>query len=246
MAHPFEVRAEIDVAASPEDVWDAITTGRGLDAWFMGTSSVEPRLGGAVRTDLGGFSLEATITAWDPPHRFATTTPEGDDGALMAFEYVIEGRGGDRAHLRYVHSGFLAGDDWEQEYDGLKNGDPAYVFKLGEYLQYFRGRVATPIAAYGAAVERDRAFRVFGEALALSGEPQVGAMARFEAEGLPSFEGVVDYVSRDFLGVRTSDAMYRFIHGLGGAVVLGHHVFAEIDREAGERAWQAWVDRSFA
>ena len=245
MAHPFEVRDEIDIDASPEDVWDAITTGRGLDAWFMGTNTVEPRLGGAVRSDLGGFTIESTISTWDPPHHLVTTTAEGEDGALMAFEYVIEGRGGDRAHLRYVHSGFLAGDDWETEYEALKNGEPAYVFKLAEYLEHFRGRVAVPIAAYGAAVDKERAFRVFRDALGLSGDAKVGATVRFEAGGLPAFEGVVDYVSRDFLGVRTADAMYRFIHGLG-SVGLGHHVFAEIDRDATERAWQAWLDRSFA
>ena len=65
-------------------------------------------------------------------------------------------------------------------------------------------------------------------------------------EGLPQIDGVVDYVSPDFLGVRTSDALYRFIHGLGGSVVLGHHIFANVDQKATERAWQSWVDTAFA
>ena len=66
------------------------------------------------------------------------------------------------------------------------------------------------------------------------------------APGLPAIDGVVDYVSAEFLGVRSSDALYRFIHGLGGTVVLGHHIFADVDRRETEQAWQSWVDRAFA
>ncbi len=32
---------------------------------------------------------------------------------------------------------------------------------------------------------------------------------------------------------------YLFIHGLGGAIVLGHHIVAGVDRATSERAWQA-------
>ena len=60
-------------------------------------------------------------------------------------------------------------------------------------------------------------------------------------------EGVVDYVDLPtFLGVRTDDAMYRFIHSgpdRGNVVVLGHHVFAEAaDEKETELAWQTWLN----
>src|SRR6266516_4027784 len=45
-------------------------------------------------------------------------------------------------------------------------------------------------------------------------------------QGLGPIEGVVDYVTAEFLGVRTSTGLYRFIHGLGGSVVVEHHDFA--------------------
>ena len=32
--------------------------------------------------------------------------------------------------LRLVNSGFLAGDDWEAEYDALRKGDPMYLRSL--------------------------------------------------------------------------------------------------------------------
>ncbi|TMB85102.1 MAG: SRPBCC domain-containing protein, partial [Chloroflexi bacterium] len=80
MAKPFEVRAEIETEASPEEAWEAISTGRGMDAWFMGTNEIEPRLGGAARTTLAGFTIESKVTAWDPPHRLVTDSGEGEDG----------------------------------------------------------------------------------------------------------------------------------------------------------------------
>ena len=246
MAHPFEVRKEIEVDATPEEVWEAIATGPGLDAWFMGTNQVEPGEGGAVRMTLPGWSEESTVTVWDPPNRLVTETARGEDGRFMAFEYLIEGRGGGSTVVRLVHSGFLAGDDWEAEYEALKSGDPMYIDKLAEYLTHFRGRTAIPVSAFGPEVDREHMWAVLRETLGLSGAVAEGDQVRFTPEGLAPVEGVVDHVSAETLGVRTSDGMYRFIHGLGGTVVLGHHIYADADQQATERAWQSWLDKSFA
>jgi uncharacterized protein YndB with AHSA1/START domain len=245
MAHPFEVRVERTVNATPEQVWEAVSTAAGLDAWFMGENELEPRLGGAVRTKLHGFTMDSTITTWDPPHRYASTSPEQPDGRLNIFGFEIEGQAGGTTTLRFVHSGFLPGDDWEQEYDALKGGDPAYVAKLVEYIEHFRGRIAVPITLWGPQVSRERAWSAFTEALGVSPEPVVGEPAHFRAEGLPVLDGAIDYVSRDFIGLRTADGMYRFIHGMG-TVALGHHIFQPVDQASTEQAWQAWVDRTFS
>ena len=107
MAHPFEVTDEFEVTATPEEVWDAIATGAGVDAWFMGVNEIEPREGGATRMQFRGSAEEATVTAWEPPTRFASRTPEGEDGAVHAFEYLVEGRDKGSTVVRWVHSGFL-------------------------------------------------------------------------------------------------------------------------------------------
>ena len=36
MTHPFEVRDEITVDATPDEVWEAIASGPGVDSWLMG------------------------------------------------------------------------------------------------------------------------------------------------------------------------------------------------------------------
>jgi uncharacterized protein YndB with AHSA1/START domain len=246
MAHPFEVRKEIEIEATPEEVWEAITTGPGLDAWFMGRNEVEPGEGGKVRMTLPAWTLESTITVWDPPKRLVTDTGKDEDGRLMVFEYLIEGREGGSTVVRFVHSGFLPGDDWETEYEALKRGDPMYFQKLAEYLTYFRGRTATPVDIYGPQVpDREKAWERIRTGLGLPGPVAEGDHVHLTPEGLPQMDGVVDYLSPEFLGVRTSDGLYRFIHGFEGTVVVGHHIFADVDEEATQRAWQGWLDRTF-
>ena len=244
MGSQFEVVAETTVHATPDQVWEAIASSTGMDGWFMGDNDVEPRLGGTVETRLPGFSMRSTITTFEPPHRFVTSSPQSEDGRFDVFSFEIEGRAGGTTQLRLVHSGFLPQDDWEVEYDALQNGDPAYLAKLAEYVEHFRGRRAIPITLWGPQVDKARAWAGFTKALGVGAEPHVGDPVRFRAEGIPDLDGEVDYVTRDFLGFRTADGMYRFIHGMG-TVAIGHHVFVPADRPSLEAAWQAWLDRTF-
>lgn len=47
------------------------------------------------------------------------------------------------------------------------------------------------------------------------------------------------------LELRTSDGLYRFLKGFHGPVVAGHHLFSDIDQQATEQAWTAWLNRVF-
>jgi hypothetical protein len=186
------------------------------------------------------------VTTWDPPRRFVNTGSEGPDGSLHQFDYRIEEQGGGRTGIRYVHSGMLGGD-WEAEYDAMKEGDPMYLHKLVQYLTYFTGRSATPVDALGPQVpDRDRALEGFKGGLGLPDGTAEGDHVRLTPQGLAPIEGVVDYVSPHFLGVRTSDALYRFIHGFDGTVMVGHHLFADgVDKDEAERAWGSWLSDVF-
>jgi uncharacterized protein YndB with AHSA1/START domain len=249
--HEFELREEVTVDATPEQVWEAIATGPGIDAWFMGRNEVEPREGGTVRMTLGGHAEEATVTAWEPPRRFAYRG-EGEDGSFMAFEYLIEGRQGGGTLVRLVQSGVLGGDDWEREYDSLRTGWSMYLRTLAHYLAHFPGRTATPVSAQGPEqADHDRVWEGLTRGLGLPVTVTEGEQARFTLDGA-EHQGVVDAVHRPgsadepiFLGVRTRDGLYRFV-GRGGMVAVGHHVFADVDQQQAERAWQAWLARLFA
>ncbi|WP_213450635.1 SRPBCC family protein [Rhizomonospora bruguierae] len=243
MGHAWEQHDEVEVDATPEQVWQAIATGPGYDSWFMGRTEVESGEGGAVRTDMGGYVMESTITAWDPPRRFAYRENEGPDGRFVAFEFLVEGRERGSTVLRMVSNGFLPGDDWEAEYDAMRKGGAMYFATLVAYLTHFAGRTATPVTAAGPTVPDLGA--VFGRlpaALGLAAAPATGDRVRVAGGGVPPIDGVVDFVSPDAIGVRTPDALYRFIRGFFGQVVVTHHLFVEgVDRAETERAWRAWL-----
>lgn len=251
MTHEFEVRDQIEIDATPDQVWEAISTGPGIDSWLMGRNEMDARPGGRVRMDMGGFVAESTVTACEPLKHLAYRGDPAPDGSFHAFEFLIEARDGGSTVLRFVHSGFL-GEDWEAEYEGLRKGDPMYVAKLAEYVKYFSGRYAAPIAAYAAqTADRQHVWELLHGALGLAGPGAVGEEVRLTPAGLPAIDGVVDYVSEDFLGVRSADALYRFIYGYNGAVVLGHHIFGAPgspapDVKDAELAWENWLSAIFA
>ncbi|WP_052423284.1 SRPBCC family protein [Nonomuraea candida] len=230
MGHDFELPQEALVEASPEQVWEAISTGPGIDSWFLGRSEVAD---GVVRTAFGSFDLApSAVTAAEPLRRFAHASEKGDDGRFVAYEFMIEGRERGSTLVRMVTSGFLPGDDWQDEFEYMSRGLAMYFATLVEYLSHFAGRVATPVTEFGprvtdwpAAWERLHA--------ALGGPPAVGDAVRLEG-----VEGVVYHRDSHTLGIRADGAMYRFLQGLGGTMVAAHLLF---DGEAGQgprrRGW---------
>jgi uncharacterized protein YndB with AHSA1/START domain len=247
VGHEFEAHNRAEVEASPEQVWAAIATGPGIDSWFMGRNEVQPGEGGTVRTIFGGYAPELAVTEWDPPNRFAYRSDPAEDGRFIAYEFLIEGRAGASTVLRTVTSGFLPGDDWETEYDAMSKGGALFFHTLVEYVTHFAGRIATPITAFGPPItDWDNAWAVLSGELGLTGPPAEGDRVRFTPAERAPVEGVVYFVNPHTLGVRTSDALYRFLRGLHGPMIVGHHLFSDVDQNDTERAWQSWLNRVFA
>jgi uncharacterized protein YndB with AHSA1/START domain len=247
VAHDFEVRMEVELDASPEQVWEAIASGPGIDSWFMGRTQVEARQGGAVRTDLGGYVQESVVTAWEPRKRFGYRTERGDDGSFLALEWIIEGREGASTVVRSVGCGFIGNDDWEAEYHSLKAGGAFYFHNLSQYLTYFAGRTGTPVEAAVPLRDAMRLWPVLKQGLGLPDTVAVGDQVRLTPAGLAPVEGVVDYSTPEFLGVRTDNGLYRFFPAGGGAVVtVGHHIFnPDVDQKEAETAWRDWLTALF-
>ena len=62
-------------------------------------------------------------------------------------------------------------------------------------------------------------------------------------------DGVVDYASPEFLGVRTADGLYRFFgrNHFGGVVGMSAHLFGGgVDATEREAALKAWLDGVYA
>ncbi|HEX6872091.1 MAG TPA: SRPBCC domain-containing protein [Micromonosporaceae bacterium] len=247
MGHEWEHQEQAEVHATPEQVWEAIATGPGIDSWFMGRTQVTPGEGGAVHTDLGGFVMGSTITGWEPSRRFAYSGEPGPDGRFVAYEYLIEGRDQGSAVLRLVANGFLPGDDWETEFDAMLKGGQMYFQTLLAYLTHFAGRTGTPVSAAGPIVaDWPRAWQILREELGLSDTPAIGDQTRLVVDGLPPVDTVVDFINPHALGLRGPDGLYRFIRGFHGPMVVGHHLFATpASADQVSAAWRGWLGRLY-
>jgi hypothetical protein len=156
----------------------------------------------------------------------------------------VDDPGGGITSVRWIHNGFLGGD-WEAEYEALKEGDPAMLFKLDQFLRYFRGRSAKPITAFGPPVtSRGRGWPVFRQRLGLTGEVALDQLVRLTPEGLSPIEGVVHHLSPNILGVRSDRGLHQFVHGFQDSSFVGHHIFTDVGGDT-EEAWQDWLARTF-
>ncbi|OLF17818.1 SRPBCC family protein [Actinophytocola xanthii] len=249
MGHEFTQEDRLEVEATPEQVWQGIATGPGIDSWFMGRNEVD-QANGVVRQSFGGYEPEHRITAWEPERRLAYRS-DAPDGRFIAYEFLIEGREQASTVLRMVTSGFLPGDDWADEYEAMRAGGQIFFATLSTYLAHFAGRTALPLTAAGPAVQDWPAtWRRLGQAFGLAGAPAAGDRVSFEPDGLPPVDGEVFFVNGQTVGVRTDDALYRFLAGFHGPLIACHCLFTpgltEADRDATEQAWQSWLTKTLS
>jgi uncharacterized protein YndB with AHSA1/START domain len=244
MAKEFEIRREVELPAAPEEVWEAVATGPGNAAWLF-PNEVESAEG-ATNPD------GSTITAWDPPNHFEVRL-ESDEGTLNALEFIIEGREGGTTVARYVHSGMMDEDDWDNQYDAAKQHTDFYLHTLGQYLEHFGGRTATYVGGGPGGIQAPASSAAPGtldrvrQALGIGDDVSEGDPV--QVEGGERLEGVVDYLRPNFIGIRTADAMYRFFgrNAFGMPIGMSAHLFADgADKDETTRAWEAWLAGVFA
>lgn len=236
MPPEFACRREVILPATPEEVWEAVATTAGNAAWLF-PNEIDPSGSGA--------------TVWDPPHRFAVRTEQGD--WFNALEFVIEGREGGTSLLRYAHSGIFVAD-WDTQYDAVQQHTDFYLHTLSEYLEHFSGRAATYIGDVPQGIQGPPSsagpdgFRRLLEALGLPGQASEGDPVRLTPQGVDPIEGTVDYRRPNFLGIRTDDALYCFFgrNAFGGPVGMSIHTFAPVDPEQVARDWGEWLGAALA
>jgi len=240
MTHPFEVHGEVTVDATPDEVWEAITSGPGVDSWLMGRTEVDSASKTSTFT-MFGETARSSITTWEPGHRYATRGDTNPDGTFMAFEWLIESREGGGAVVRFVHSGLL-GEDWEAEYNGLSVGDQAYLTKLAVYLKHFAPRTATNSVFIPGPVIKD-SWAAMTAAIGTGVDAADGQPARLSVPGIEPVDGTVEFVrSPSFVGMRTAEAMYVLVHGYNDMVFATAHYFDDRDPSIESEAWQKWLE----
>jgi uncharacterized protein YndB with AHSA1/START domain len=224
----FEIVYDTELPGTPERVWEAVTAG--TPAWMFPTDQ-----------------WPAVKTVEEFPHHLVSRM-DGPDGWFNQLEHVLEPLDGGRARLHYVHSGIFA-DNWDEQYDGASRHTEFYLHTLGQYLQYFDGRPAvfTDIQAPAASQTPD-GFVQLRRALGIEQAGQ-GSQVELELDGVGRLSGEVDFANEHFLGIRTSDALYRFFgrNAFGAPVGMTVHDFSGAgDPETTAKAWGNFLEKAYA
>jgi uncharacterized protein YndB with AHSA1/START domain len=243
MSREFEVAREIDLPAAPDDVWIAITAAKA--AWMFPSAAEVP--------DGAGPPEGGPVKTWEPPHRL-TIRMEAPDGSFNALDYAIEARDGGTAHLRYVHSGILA-DGWEDQYDAVGGHTDFYLHTLGQYLEHFNRQPVTYVGQPSSGIDGPQsaggadAMDTLRAALGIADDAAVGDAVHAELGGAGGLDGVIDYLTPEFIGIRDADGLWRFFgrNHYGSVVGMSAHLFRDdVDAQQSEAVLKAWLDSVYA
>lgn len=253
------IETAIEIAASPRDVWGALTQAGELARWFPLEARVTPGPGGTIWLSWGEGSWEGEIRidVWEPERRLRARDPgppppSGGTPMPLVLDMTLEGRRGSTL-LRLVQSGFRSSADWEREmFEDVERGWQFELRSLRLYLERHRGRdrhVAWPRITH--RLTRAEAWRrVLGErALVREGTLPLGEGAPFAilASTGDRFEGVVELVREpQILALRVTnlaDALLR-VELCGNEVWFWLSRWGDAAQETGafERRWREQLE----
>lgn len=232
------------VPGTPEQIWEAIATGPGISAWFAPTE-VEPREGGTATFHMSpGVDSTATITAYEPPRRFAYEERDWmGDAPPLATEFTIQapetGIGNEPCKVRIVHTLFTNRNDWDDQLESMKGGWTSLFGVLDLYVTDFAGASGVCIrptvafpgtlddawARLETAIHKDYAFAVVRQT---SGASNRDALLRLMRD-----EGSVALLSAYQWSGKVSLAACVYFYGEGG----------EGAAERAEPHWRDWLTR---
>jgi uncharacterized protein YndB with AHSA1/START domain len=169
----------IDIDATLDEVWQALTTGEGIARWFAPHAAVTPGEGGSVSVGWDPKEMwSQPITVWEPLRRLQTASemPTADGRVVrLAVDYYLEAQGG-RVRVRLVHSGFDDSSSWDDYIDGLDAGWTYFLFNLKHALERHRGVDRRQVSArFRTAARAGEEHPVYG-AKGLRVQPPVGGL----------------------------------------------------------------------
>jgi uncharacterized protein YndB with AHSA1/START domain len=254
-----EIRAEIEVPGTPEQVWEAIATGPGISSWFM-PAQFEGREGAEIVFGHGeGFESTGRVAVWEPPQRFVYDEgemPGADHEQTIATEWLVEARSGGTCVVRVVMSGFGPGDDFEKARESFGSGWKTALNDLRLYLTHFAGQDAAPITASGTGGgrTRDDVWAQLTEALGVPAAPAPGDRVAAHLDGATTLSGTVQEAEPGIVTLLLDEpAPGLALIGAGGPgdevyTFVRAHLFgvgAPAIAARDEPAWQAWLGEQF-
>lgn len=221
MVDTRSIETTFRIAASPDDVFRALTEANELMNWFPVQAKSDPREGGVVWMSWGKDWVEgeATFSVFDPPEKLVIRSPEAFGSNPTEQTWTITQDGAETV-LHLVHSGFSSDASHDDEYDSVRTGWEFELTGLKHYLERHKGAKRDVVVRH-LPVSCSRA-----EACAaiLGGDPPaVSEPFSIELPGYGTLEGVarVNNAARDFAAVIPSvnDAYLRCLtEACGGSI----------------------------
>lgn len=215
-----DIELSVELDATPEEVFRAITEGPEVAKWLAPEARLtppEPGKKGSIWISWGeGMAADHELDVYEAPKRLRH--PSGKNGETKAPLYAdwsIEAREGGKTTLRLVHSGFSTSADWDEEYDSHARG---WTLMLQNLKHYFARHPKEPAVhlPFFSSVESPRAsiWKTLLAKMGFSATPRAGDTFRCTTANGQVLTGVVDLVTdtRDLaLVVREyDDALLRF------------------------------------
>ena len=146
-------RFEIQINASPDEVWEMLTTQAGLASWFGTKATINLKIGGSRTVGWGeNQELVGEVAAIEPPNRLVITYVAGAETG--AEEWLITDEG-TTTRLTLIHSLTVEGlDDWEGFYGDIRRGWTLFTTSM----KYALEDAENPLRQVGCVVipARDR------------------------------------------------------------------------------------------
>ena len=203
-----EVKAEhtlemhVDVDASIQAAWKALTEGEGIANWFSPIAKVSgPGLNAEVTAAWSEeMAFTTRVSAWEPNRRVQWIAEDMmGPGITLATDFHLETVGG-KTRIRLVQSGFGEFEAWDDFFESTKTGWAYFLLNLRLYLETLQGRTRHMISErIQVTTPRDAAWKHIASATtgvapaAVSGIA-VGDRIRLAWAGGSTVDGVVELV----------------------------------------------------
>lgn len=232
------LKKQIEIHASPQAVWAALTEAKELVRWFPTHAEATGGLGGKIRMGWGSseYHGELEITGWEPNSKLALRAemPDPAGGTVtLTQEFDLEATAeGNRTRLDLTHGGFPEDRAWDAWVDGTDRG---WDFELRGLALYLERHAGTPRSVAwvrgslrsGVAESWERLISSAGllgaQGVLGSGEGEVarfGGLEAFAGDGVPEGRVAIHGAPRDLAVVLDSIGgaylRIRFDESLGG------------------------------
>jgi uncharacterized protein YndB with AHSA1/START domain len=192
----------VDIDATLEEVWKAITEAQGISNWFAPIISVtKPGVGGEVTM---GWTPEMTwptnVSAWEPGKHLQWLNDDFymGPGTKLVVDYYLSTESG-KTRLRFVQSAFGEGD-WDDFFEGTEAGWTYFLYNLRLYLEKHLGRVRHLISSrFEVTAPRDAVWRKLlsaaaGLMIATGGAVKAGDWVQLKLDDPATLRAMVDLV----------------------------------------------------